>query len=408
MRAFRHRDFRLLWTGAFLSFMGSWIQNVAQGWLVYELTGQESMLALVTFFQSVPVSVLGPAAGAISDMFDKRKILIACQLIYSFSAIYLAFATNYGFVQYWHILAIALINGLTSTLEMPTRQSIVSRTVPPEDLSSAIPLQAMTFNTARLIGPSIGGLLLAKFGPSMCYGINGISYLALIFGVLAIRADLHASPREPQPIRDLVTEGMHFTWRDRKLRTLFIMEAIVSSFGLFYIAQMPAIAKKMLHLDEQGLGHCYTMVGVGAVVGLFVVSLFGDRFGRAMMVRVAMTSFAVGLLVMALARSPLVAFPAFAILGFSAIMQFNITNTLFQIIAPDRLRGRVLAMHLWALSGMSPFGTLVLGYVAQVVSIPVAFVIAGTVVLGGAVWGWTRVRVFNEVHASLVRSVARG
>lgn len=407
MRAFRHRDFRLLWTGAFLSFMGSWIQNVAQGWLVYKLTGQESMLALVTFFQSVPVSVLGPAAGAISDMFDKRKVLIFCQLIYAFSALFLAAAVNYGFIAYWHILVIALINGLTSTLEMPTRQSIVSRTVPPEDLSSAIPLQAMTFNTARLIGPSIGGLLLAKFGPALCYGVNGFSYLALIFGVLAIRADLKASPREPQPIRDLITEGMYFTWRDRKLRTLFLMEAIVSSFGLFYIAQMPAIAKKTLNLDEQGLGLSYTMIGVGALAGLLTVTIYGDRLGRALIVRVAMTTFAVALLIMSLARTPLLAFPAFILLGCSAIMQFNITNTLFQLIAPDRLRGRVLAMHLWALSGMAPFGTLVLGYVAQVISIPVAFAIAGTVVLGGAVWGWTRVRVFKEVHASLVRVVGR-
>lgn len=400
MRAFRHRDFRLLWTGAFLSFLGSWIQNVAQGWLVYELTHKESMLALVTFFQSVPVSVLGPVAGAVSDMFNKRTLLVICQLIFGCSAIFLTVATYYGFIQYWHILAIALINGLTSTIEMPTRQTIVSRVVPPEDLSSAIPLQAMTFNSARLLGPAIGGMLLAKYGPSMCYGINGLSYLALVFGVLAIRADLRAMKHETQPIKDLVLEGMRFTWRDKRLRTLFLMEAIVSSFGLFYIAQMPAIAKKTLQLNEDGLGWAYSMVGCGAITGLLLLTMYGDKIGRALMVRIAMTGFAVGLLLMSVARSTHIAFPAFVILGFSAIVQFNITNTLFQVIAPERLRGRVLAMHLWALSGMAPLGTLALGYVAQA-SIPIAFVVAGVIVLFGAAWSWSRVETFREVHTSL-------
>ncbi len=381
--------------------MGSWIQNVAQGWLVFELTHQESMLALVTFFQSVPVSVLGPIAGAVSDMFDKRRLLVICQTVYCLSAIFLTVATHLQVIGYWHILIIALINGLTSTIEMPTRQTIVSRVVPPEDLGSAIPLQAMTFNAARLIGPAIGGMLLAKYGPEVCYGINGISYFALIFGVLAIRADLRANPREPQPIRDLVTEGMTFTWRDKRLRTLFLMEATVSSFGLFYLAQIPAIAKVVLKLDKGGLGAAYSMIGIGAMSGLILLTFYGDRLGRALMVRVAMTSFAVGLLLMSLARTPLLAFPAFILLGCAAIVQFNITNTLFQTIAPDRLRGRVLAMHLWALSGMTPFGTLLLGYVAQVASIPIAFVIAGVIVLVGAVWSWTRIETFRDVHASL-------
>ncbi|HZH97528.1 MAG TPA: MFS transporter, partial [Fimbriimonadaceae bacterium] len=365
MRAFQHRDFRLLWIGAFLSFVGSWIQNVAQGWLVYELTHDKAKLAIVTFCQMAPVSVFGPFAGAFADTFNKRKLLVFAQSVFALGAIYLMLATHYGFVRYEHILVVALIFGLTGCIEMPARQSVVSNVVPPEDLAAAIPLNAMTFNVARIIGPAIGGFLVYRFGPSICYGINGFSYIAIILSVLVIKTDLSAVRRAAQPIGDLLFEGMKYTFQDRRLRMLFTMEATMSTFGLFYLSQMPAIATEMLRLDQRGYGFAMTTVGFGAIAGLLLNTVLSHRELKAKIVLTAMTVSGVTLLALGFTRMPIFAFPLLAIIGMSAIMQFNTTNTLFQTLSPEHLRGRVLAMHIYAISGVGPFGILFFGWLAE-------------------------------------------
>lgn len=394
-RAFRHRDFRLMWTGAFLSFTGSFIQNIAQGWLVYEITGDEAKLALVTFCGMAPVAVLGPFAGTLADTLDKRRVLTLSTLSFACGALFLSYATWQGFVQYWHILAVALLFGTVGAIEMPVRHSILSRVVPAEDLAAAVPLNAMTFNTARLIGPAIGGVLLAAFGPQVCYAINGASYLFIILAVLFVRTDLSAHEQPKQPISDLLLDGMRYTFRDMRLRTLFVMELVVSSFGLVYIALLPALAKDMLKLDKQGLGYAMATVGVGAVSGLLLMGGLSDRPVKSIMVRSAMLTIGLALIALAFSRTPWLSFPLLALIGGCVIVQFNTTNTLFQLLSPDRLRGRVLAMHIWAISGLGPFGMLVLGWLAGATrarsawplhGIPLALSVGGTLVVAGALW----------------------
>ncbi|MCB8932744.1 MAG: MFS transporter [Fimbriimonadaceae bacterium] len=394
LRVFRHRDFRLLWSGSFFSFTGSWVQNIAQGWLVYEITHDEAKLAFVTFCAMAPVSLFGPFAGALSDTFNKRKVLVFTQSVFGLCALFLMVASwptpghPLGFVQYWHVLVVSLIVGCMACLEMPTRQSVISRVVPSEELPMAVPFNAMTFNFARVVGPAIGGILLAAYGPRSCYGVNAVSYLALIFAALAIRADLGAGTREPQPIKDLLFEGMLYTFRDLRLRTLFVMESIVSMFGLFYISLMPAIAKDMLGLDEKGLGLAMTFIGIGAFLGLVLMVMTSHRPVKAFVVRASMILIGVGLSLLAFARTGPAAYPILALIGAAAIMQFNTTNTLFQLLSPDRLRGRVLAMHIWALSGLGPFGVLFFGWLAHGTSLQLALHVGGACVLAGGLWGW--------------------
>lgn len=397
MRALRHRDFRILWIGALLSFTGSWIQNTGQQALVYELTRDASKLGLVFFCGSAPVAILGPIAGVLVDMADKRKLLIFAQSVFALGALFLAAAIQFGFIQYGFILAVATIVGITGCMEMPARQSIVSRVVPPEDLPSAVPLQAMTFNLARVVGPAIGGILVVAFGPQFCYTINGMSYVGLIGAALMIRTDLSPTPGEPQPIRELLKEGVRFTFRDHRLRTLFIMESIVSTFGIFYIAIMAAIAKEMLKVDERGLGTALSFIGFGAIAGLLFVANQGSKATRRWIVRIAMLVFGIGLIGLSFATSKWVAFPLLAVLGAASIMQFNTTNTLFQMIAPDHLRGRVIAMHVWALSGLGPFGTLFFAWLAERISIPVALLSGGICVLLGAIWGLSQKHAFADM-----------
>lgn len=385
LRTLRHSDFRWLWIGAFLSFTGSQVQNVAQGYYVYELTGDKSKLAMVMFCLLLPVSVFGPIAGVVADVLNKRTVIVVAMIVNSLGALYLGIAASFGFLQYWHILAVSVVVGFVQTFEAPTRQSIVRLVVPDEEFAMAVPAQALTFNLARVAGPAVGGLLADTFGPSVCFYLNAASFSGLVAAAFMIKADLSPVAREPQPIRDLLTEGMLYTFRNRALKTLFIMESI-TSLCTFYISQMPAIAKSMLGLDARGLGYCFTSVGVGAVAGLVSLAAVSQRPIKPFIARTSMIVVAVGLGLLSITRSPWLAFPVLGAIGFGTIVQFNTTNTLFQLMSPPHLRGRVLSMHMWALAGLAPVGILVFGLIAEHVSLPIALASGSALAAIGSLW----------------------
>lgn len=366
LRVLRNRDFRILWLGAFVSFTGGQISTLAQGYFVYQITGNEAMLALVPFVWAMPVFIFGLAAGSFADRFDKRKVLTICMLLYAANSFFLAAGTGLGFITYPQIIFIAALNGLVATIEMPTRQSVVSRVVPPEDLAAAVPVNAMTFNTARIVGPAVGAALLAKLGVFACYLFDGISFLAIIGSVTMIKSDLSSRSTSRGPIRDLVIEGALYAMRDVRLRTLFFLELATALFGLSFAALLPAYAHLLSPAHAaavQGLGS--TSIGAGALIGLIVVTQLADSPHKGWIIRGAMVLIAIGLLGMAVVREPLAAYPLLAMAGAGGIMQLNSTNALFQILAPERLHGRVLAMHIWALNGLSPFGVLAFGWLAK-------------------------------------------
>lgn len=390
LRALRHRDFSWLLGGAFFSFFGSWIQTVAQGWLIYDLTRSEAMLALVSFCQTAPVAFFGPLAGAVADLVNRRVLLLACYGIYAASALTLGILVALGQIAYWHIIVASLLQGLVLCVEVPARQSLVSRVVPPQDLPAAIPLQGMMFNLARMAGPFVGARVLAGYGPQTCYVLNSISYAALALAVLAIRADLRAVPRELGPIKDLVLGGMRYVLQEPRLKMLFGMEGALSFFGLFYISLMPAITRSMLGGGAHELGNMYSFLGLGAIAGLVLTVSMADRPLKSLFVRLAMTSFGIGLVALSFVREPWMAYPILLVTGASSIVQLNTTNTLFQMLSPDHLRGRTLAMHIWAISGLGPFGTLLLGWLANQLTIPFSLRLGGGFVLAVALWAWAR------------------
>jgi MFS family permease len=387
-RALHHRDFRLLWSGAVVSFTGVQVQGVAQGYLVYEMTGDEAMLGLVMFASLAPVSLFGPVLGVFSDVWDRRTIMVVASVVLALGAAFLGTAAHYGFIQYWHLIAVALMNGFVTTLENPARQSIVREVVPEYDLPAAVPSMGMTFNLARVVGPAIGGILTYRVGPEWCFWINALSFAGMIGATLMIRADLSPKEREPQPVRDLLTEGMLYTMRDKALRTLFFLESVTSFFGIFYLGLMAAIAKDMLGLDAKGLGAAMSSVGFGALVGLVALVSVSHRPWKPLIVRLAMSVFAVAMLVVGLVHVAWLAFVMFGVMGACTMLQFNTTNTLFQILSPAQLRGRVLSMHMWAVMGVSPFGTLFFGWFAGRTSLPAAFLLGGSVMAVGAAFAW--------------------
>lgn len=394
-RVFRHRDFRLLWLGAFFSFIGSWIQNVGQGYLVYELTHSKEMLAWISFCSQIPVTFLGPFAGSFVDTMDKKKLLVYSQVFFACSALLIATLTTFKMLRLEHLVIVALLNGIVSCLEMPARQSVISATVPKEDLPVAIPFQGLTFNLARVVGPAIGGILLAKFGAETCYWVNGLSFLALIFAGLAVRSDLAAKQSKEGGMMDLIVEGFHYTWREPRLKMLLLLEISISLFSLFYLAQMPAIAKDLLDQDKAGLGHVYTAIGIGAILALALTAKTADMHDKGMLIRGAVTMMGVGLLCLSfIDRLPTgarmwTAVPILIALGMSGVTIFNTCNSLFQMIAPERLRGRVVSMHIWALNGVGPIGTIAFGILAEKRGLPLSMQISGVLTIILCVWAWT-------------------
>lgn len=387
-RVFRHRDFRLLWLGAFLSFVGSWVQNVGQGVLVYEMTGSKERLALISFFAMVPVTLFGPFAGSYVDKMNKRALLVWSQILLALTAFAVVLLTWTGKIRVEHLFIIAFINGVISCFEMPVRQATISAVVPKEDLPLAIPFQGLTFNMARVFGPALAALLLARFHVEMCYLVNGISFVALIFAALAIRADLSAKADRTSPMFDLIMEGLRYTWRDKRLRFLFLLETGFSFFSLFYLVQMPAIAKDMLHLGKEGVGTVTTAVGVGAILALAITAKTSDKGVKGKLIRASITSAAVGLALLSVSNSLWFALPVLVLLGTSNVIIFNTCNSLFQIIAPERLRGRVISMHIWALSGIGPIGIYPFGWLAEHYGLPLSLQISAAFTVVLAIFGW--------------------
>jgi MFS family permease len=427
-RAFRHRDFRLLWYGAFLSFVGSWIQNNGEKWLVNAMWHDDFKLSVIAFCGSAPVAVLGPFAGTFADAFDKKVVLNIAQILFAMGALSLSSICIFGHVEYWQLVAVALLFGLVGAFEGPTRQSVVGRVVPPEDLAQAVPLNAMTFNVARLIGPAIAGVLLAifdryagvQFGSGICYALNGISYLALIYAVVSIKANLKPYVKQALPVGDLIMEGMLYTFRDLRFRTLFFMELIASACGMFYIAIMPSFTTNVLHMKEGGYAIAYILVGIGAITGLLFMTTLADKPYKSLMIRIGMATMGLCVLLLGFANAAWQAFPLFLFIGASVLVQFNTTNTLFQLLSPDRLRGRVLAMHQWAIGGLGPLGTLFFGWLAQASKVRTVFVVfghhmqfipgglhlalklGGVCILVGALWGSLRIKSLSSHSWELV------
>jgi MFS family permease len=389
-RALRHRDFRILWIGSLLSFMGGQMQGVAQGYWVHEQTNSEGLLGMVSVCWSLPIMLLAPLAGVVTDRMDRRKALLICQIVLTIVASATAILLFFNQLQYWHIIAAALISGTVSTVEGPARQSVVRVTVGDEDLPAAVPAQAMTFNLSRILGPAIGGLILEVSGPFWCFAINAFSFAFLILSILMIRADLRPAQRELGDWRDLLMEGFHYTFRTPPLKVLFFMEAATSMFGVFYVALLPAIARDQLGLDKGGLGLAHSSIGIGAILALLALSALSDRPVKTLVTRLAMGGVAVGVLLLSITTQPAFAYPLLGLIGFCAISQFNSTNVLFQLLSPEPLRGRLIAMHFWAIAGVSPFGIFAFSWLADRTSNSVSLMAGGSILSLITIWAWTQ------------------
>jgi MFS family permease len=363
--ALRHRDFRLFWVGQLVSQIGTWMQSVAQAWLVLELTQSPLQLGIVSALQFTPILLLSPVGGALSDRFAKRRVLLVSQTAMKLQALVLAVLVWSGYIQYWHVAVLALLYGLGRAIDIPARQSYVTDLVGRSDLPNAVALNSVIMNGARIVGPAAAGLLIAAFGVALAFLLNGISFIAVLLALLAIRTEGQPDPAGRLGIREGVLGAVAYAARTPPVAFTLGLMVVVSLLVLNFNVVVPLVARDVLNQGAHGFGLLMSFLGAGAVVGGFSVALL--RTGQpplSFLVGSAATLCA-GLVALALAPHFALAAAVLALLGCCQILFTTGCNTTLQLIAPNNLRGRVMGLYTVTFAGMTPFGSLLVGIVAE-------------------------------------------
>jgi MFS family permease len=368
----RHRNFQLYFGGMLISSIGTWMQIIAQSWLVYQIGHSELALGLVAFASAIPVLVVSPWAGVIVDRVSRRNLLILTQAGAMLLALILAGLTFAGVVQEWHIILLSALVGVVNAFDAPARQAFIPEMVGKEDMPNAIALNSVMFNGARVIGPAIAGFLLAIIGPAWCFTLNGISFLAVIAGLMLMKLPVRqALINLASPLRQLVS-GVEYTRRNREIAGLILLSLVFSIFGISYGTLLPAFVEKNLNQGAMIFGWVNAVTGLGAISGAFLLAhrVSVGRRGQLLV----WTNLAFPLILVAFAFTtfiPLVLVLAFG-LGVGFMVQFTTINTLLQTRVEDELRGRVMGLYTLTFFGFSPFGNLLIGYLGETLGLAIA------------------------------------
>lgn len=361
LRALRHRNFRIFFFSQFISLIGSWMQSTAQQWLVYRLTGSQLNLGAVTFAGFVPVLLLSLFMGVVIDRLPRKRILLVTQTWFMLLAAVLALITYLGIVQFWHILVLASLLGVANALDMPARQAFYVDMVEREDLLNAIALNSSVFNGARIIGPAVSGLIIAALGEAPAFGLNALSYLAVIAGLLLMQLRPFEPPSKAGSQTQAIKEGLNFIVSERRVFGLVGMVALLSFFAFPFLVLLPAFASDVLEIGAEGYGVLLAAQGLGALLGALSLAAAGERINKGQLLLLSRSLLAGATFVFAISKSPMLSMSAMFCAGFSFITQLAVTNTVIQLLVPDELRGRVMSTYTWALGGFWPLGSLLIG-----------------------------------------------
>lgn len=400
-RALTHRNFRLFWSGQLISLIGTWMQSVAQGWLMHRLTGSAFMLGLLGFAQFLPVMFLSLWAGVIADRMDKRRLIITTQSLALVQAGALATVVTLGVVQPWMVVCLALVFGVINAFDLPARQSFLIEMVGKDDLPNAIALNSAAFNTARVLGPAVAGAVMAAAGEGVCFWLNALSYLAVL--AMLLRMDLprrDADPASREGALANLREGVRYALDTAPIRNLLALLGICAGLGFQYMVLLPVYAREILHANEQAYGFMVAAFGLGSLLSAMVMTRRQDRWGLRRNLLVGLGSAAVGMGVFAWSRTmPLSLLMGFTA-GFGLILYVASTNTLVQLTTEDRFRGRIMSLYTFMFIGTAPIGALLTGGIAQRWGAPAATSVSALVLLGGAVWVSYRLRILAAREAA--------
>jgi predicted MFS family arabinose efflux permease len=387
--ALKHSNYRLFFFGQLTSLVGTWMQNVAQSWLVYQLTDSPFYLGIVSFSAAIPVLFLSLGAGLLIDRVPKRKLLLITQSCAMILAFLLSADVFLGWVQPWHVIIFAFLLGAVNTFDAPARQAFVVEMVEREDLQSAIGLNSAIFQVARIIGPTMAGIALALVGPAWCFFINGVSFIAVIVGLwlMKLRPTVNA-PRGGSPVAQ-IREGLSYIRHNQIVRTLIGMVAVANIFAFGYSALMPAFAQDVLGQGPQGLGLMSAAVGAGALIGALIVASLAQYQHKGKLLTAGNLFFPVMVLAYSLSNIFPLSLAILVCIGLGFMIQNSMTNTLVQFAVPDELRGRVMSVYMLVFQGLFPIGSLMAGTIAEHWGIPAGAAFGGTIALSaGLFWLW--------------------
>jgi MFS family permease len=386
-RALRHRNFQLFFSGQLISLVGTWIQMVAQYWLVYRLTGSTLLLGTLGFVSQIPIFLLSPVGGHVADRYPRQRIVIATQASAMVLALALAALVLTHHIRVWELLALETMLGMVNAFDIPARQSFLIEMVGREDLLNAIALNSMMFNGARVAGPAIAAVLVALIGEGWCFFANGLSYIAVIAGLVMMQVGNSPRIEETASAFEKMKEGFRFVRHTRPIRALLMLVGLLSLVAMPFTVLMPVFADKILHGGVSAYGMLMGAVGVGAVIGALLIAVRQGVQGLGKVVASAAILMGVSLILFSMSRILWLSIGILTGVGVGMMLQATSTNTLIQAMVPDQLRGRVMAVYSMMFMGMAPIGSLFAGTLAARVGAPVTVLIAGSAgVTGGLIF----------------------
>ncbi len=368
LRAFNSRNYRLYFAGQFLSMIGTWMTQIATSWVVYELTNSSLLLGVVGFASQIPTFFLAPFAGVVVDRWNRHRILVITQILAMLQSLVLAFLALTGTINIWYIIVLCLFQGLINSLSMPTLQAFVREIVEKQDdLGNAIALNSSLISSARLIGPAIGGLLLATVGAGMCFLIDGISYIAVLVALLSMKLKPIKQATQTTPPWQRLKEGFNYAFGFSPIRSVLLMMSLLGFMGLPYVTLTPVFATKILQGGPETLGFLMAASALGALIASIYLSIRLSVVGLENVIALAPGILGIGFIVFSMSRTLSLSILFMVIIGFAVVLQIAACNTFIQTLVEDDKRGRVMSFFSMAFMGLVPFGSLFSGWLASLI-----------------------------------------
>ena len=398
LRALKHRNYRLFFAGQTLSLVGTWITRIATGWLIYRLTGSALLLGVVGFCGQIPTLFLAPIAGVFVDRWDRHRVLVITQTLAMLQSLALAVLALAGIITVAEVLVLQVFQGVINAFDTPARQAFVVTMIEDRaDLPTAIALNSLMVNASRIIGPSVGGVLIATVGEGWCFLVDAISYLAVIASLLAMRVPERSVPRSETRVWEELRTGFRYVTGFAPIRTVLLLLALVSTMGMPYTVLMPAVTAKLLHGGPHILGLLMTASGVGALCGAVYLASRATVVGLGRAIAIATTVFGAGLVAFSFSRSLWLSLLILPVIGAGFMISLAATNTIVQTITEEHLRGRVMAFYTMAFLGTAPLGSLLAGVLADRLGEPTTIMLGGIACILGAGWFTSRLPRIREL-----------
>ncbi len=384
-RSLRYKNFRLFFSGQIISLIGTWMQTIAMSWLIYRLTNSPLILGMVAFSSQIFAFFLSPFIGVFVDRYNRHRMLIITQSLSMLQAFMLFFLALNSWISVWLIIVLSMFLGIVNAIDIPTRQSFIVEMVDnKKDLANAIALNSFIFNSARLIGPSVAGMLIAITGESVCFLINGLSYIAVIWALLKMRVKKRATPAQRGDVLKDFKEGFSYTFGFLPIKAILFLTAVASLTGMSYAVLMPVFAVNVFGGGPQVYGLLMTAIGIGAIFGTLYLASHQSVLHLADKIWAASAIFGASLIVFSFSRSFWFSLVVLLVAGFSMMVQLASSNTVVQTIVDDNKRGRVMSFYTMCFMGVAPFGGLLSGYLAQAIGAPSTLVLGGFFSVTGA------------------------